>query len=245
MAKVVELITRSKNGAVARHAIIVDSAMPTQPVVIKASKGDATFELKDVASKVAPNQVLIKRVGKNLNIHLAADGDASDPDGIPHVVLEDYVSAGAAEIVGLAEDGLYHPYVPQEGAIAMQAANLTDGAFSYQSLGSPESLVPFHWPTAFSLPPFVGVGAVALFGALAPSESVAAAAGGSYVVRVAVYFDLVTEGASVKFYDENGKLLGETDQIGADGFAKITVSNGYKGKILAVVTDANLSLIHI
>ena len=97
MTKLVDLIVHYKSGAPRNTLATVAVGAPNgKPLVIKVSQDMGSFELTEVASKVAPNQVLIRRVGKNLHLHLAADGASADLEEEPTLVLEDYVTAGSA-----------------------------------------------------------------------------------------------------------------------------------------------------
>jgi hypothetical protein len=164
MKSIVQVIIKDKNGLVAEHSVASDAAKTGSQLVIKA-KGNVTYELKDIVQKYAPNQVLAKRKGKNLEINLDVDGNVIETGEMPDIVIENYYEESTSKLIGLAEDGNYYPYVPQEGETSLLTYNMPDGVFAYQSLGQLDTaIVGIPWlPT--------GLGALAVAG-------IAAAAGG-------------------------------------------------------------------
>jgi VCBS repeat-containing protein len=97
------------------------------PVRIVAQKG-VRYELQDEAKGkgAAPDQVRVKRVGKNLT--LMFDGSQK-----PDVVLEDFYAVGSANdgnlpvLAGLAENGSVYEYIPQDPALNSVTPALADG----------------------------------------------------------------------------------------------------------------------
>ncbi len=97
------------------------------PVRIVAQKG-VRYELQDEAKGkgAAPDQVRVKRVGKNLT--LMFDGSQK-----PDVVVEDFYAVGSANdgnlpvLAGLAENGSVYEYIPQDPALNSVTLALADG----------------------------------------------------------------------------------------------------------------------
>jgi VCBS repeat-containing protein len=97
------------------------------PVRIVAQKG-VRYELQDEAKGkgAAPDQVRVKRVGKNLT--LMFDGSQK-----PDVVVEDFYAVGSANdgnlpvLAGLAENGSVYEYIPQDPALNSVTPALADG----------------------------------------------------------------------------------------------------------------------
>ncbi|MBS1175140.1 MAG: hypothetical protein H6R05_1271, partial [Burkholderiaceae bacterium] len=103
-------------------------------LTIKAKNG-VNYELKDLGTQHAPEEVLLTRKGKNLLIKFKVEGEEFDKDAPADVVLEDYYDTEDSELIGLAENGEYYSYVPQEGDPSFLSSSLNDGMSSYQSLG--------------------------------------------------------------------------------------------------------------
>lgn len=97
------------------------------PVRVIAQRG-ARYELQDDAKAkgAAPDQVRVKRMGKNLN--LMFDGSQK-----PDVVLENFYAVaspgdgGLPVLAGLAENGSVYAYIPQDPALSSVTAALADG----------------------------------------------------------------------------------------------------------------------
>ncbi len=151
MNKLIELITHLNNGSEAKYLVAEDAGNTGKQLIIQANKNIKTYELKEVTSKFAPNQILAKRVGKNLHIHFGVDGKVEESSEAPDIILKDYYSDNFGKLIGLAEDGQYYPYVPQEYEVDLLAQNMADSAWSYQSLGTYDgiAIAPFLW----SMPP--------------------------------------------------------------------------------------------
>ena len=159
MAKLAELVTHLKNGSEVKYLVSDDAGNTGKQLVIQANKNIKTYELKEVTSKFAPNQILVKRVGKDLVIHMDVDGKAGESSEAPDIILKDYYSDNFGQLVGVAEDGNIYPYIPQEGEVTLLSQNMADSAFSYQSLGSYNGVVG----TDFNLSS-LGLGALLLGG---------------------------------------------------------------------------------
>lgn len=122
---------------------------------------------------VAPENITVKRVGKNLLVMLEGS-DASDPD----LIIEDFF-AKSGSLVGKAEDGAMYEYVATDGNSDHDAAALADGETSALALG--ESSVEsdggfalasgFEWsPALIALGGLAAIAAAAGLGFLAAKE---------------------------------------------------------------------------
>ncbi|WP_337264872.1 MULTISPECIES: Ig-like domain-containing protein, partial [unclassified Serratia (in: enterobacteria)] len=84
----------------------------------------------DQETGFAPENITVKRVGKDL--HVSLEGDSLDQ---PTVIIEDFF-LHSAELIGMAESGAYYPYISSDGdddnAVA---AMLLDGESSPLVLG--------------------------------------------------------------------------------------------------------------
>ncbi|HBO3685972.1 TPA: hypothetical protein L4T35_006006, partial [Pseudomonas aeruginosa] len=144
-----------------------------KPVRIKAIPG-GKYVLAEGDQGFAPENITLKRVGKNL--HVALEG--TDPDQ-PELIIENFYEY-EGQLVGMAEDATYHEYVAVDGDSDSDAAFLIDGATSAQALGTAE-LVGFGdglamlagsgFPTAA-----LGLGVLGLLGA---GAAIADGGGGS------------------------------------------------------------------
>ncbi|WP_449466932.1 Ig-like domain-containing protein [Stenotrophomonas humi] len=104
-----------------------------KPIRIKAIK-NGKYLLAENESGIAPENITVKRVGKNL--HVALEG--RDPDQ-PELIIEEFFS-NEGQLVGLAEDGAYHEYIAVDGNGDSDVAFLLEGASSPLALGSSELL---------------------------------------------------------------------------------------------------------
>ncbi|EFQ62747.1 hemagglutinin/hemolysin-related protein [Pseudomonas fluorescens WH6] len=140
------------------------AAKTGQPVRIKAVQG-GKYILGEGEKGIAPENITIKRVGKNL--HIALEG--SDPDQ-PDLIIENFEGTGG-QLVGIAEDGSYYPYISSDADQDRSAAFLYEGIESPQVLGA-QSLAGFgnglvagsgigwFWPA------LLGLGALGLLGGI-------------------------------------------------------------------------------
>ncbi|MEG1680522.1 MAG: hypothetical protein RR326_10535, partial [Stenotrophomonas sp.] len=99
-------------------------------VRIKATKG-GKYLLAEGEQGIAPENITVKRVGKNL--HVALEG--TNPDRA-ELIIEDFFG-NEGELIGLGEDGEYHEYIAVDGDIDNGAAFLTEGVSSPLALGYP------------------------------------------------------------------------------------------------------------
>ena len=135
-----------------------------QPVRIKAV-ANGKYVLAEGDKGLAPENITVKRVGKDL--HVALEG--TDPDQ-PQLIIEGFFDA-QGQLVGVAEDGAYHAYIASDAEQDHEAAFLMDGVSSPQVLGS-EELGGFDGLTAATAtgmgwfwPALLGLGALAVGGA--------------------------------------------------------------------------------
>ena len=104
-----------------------------KPVRIKAVP-NGKYVLAENEAGVAPENITVKRVGKNL--HVALEG--RDPDQ-PELIIEEFFS-NEGQLVGLAEDGAYHEFIAVDGNGDSDVAFLLEGVSSPLALGSGELL---------------------------------------------------------------------------------------------------------
>ncbi|CRL51644.1 Ig-like domain-containing protein [Pseudomonas sp. URMO17WK12:I11] len=133
-----------------------------KPVRIKAIK-DGKYILAEGENGFAPENVTVKRVGKNL--HVALEG--TDPDE-PELIIEDFFEH-EGQLVGMSEDSTYYEYVAVDGDHDSQVAFLIDGVSSAQALGA-NALTGFGAGLVMSsggiLPTYgLGLGALGALGA--------------------------------------------------------------------------------
>lgn len=92
-----------------------------QPVKIKAVAG-VRYQLEDVTTGFAPENIRAKRVGKDLRLSFEGSIESD-------VVIEDYyevMPAGYNGVIGQAESGRFYEYIPESasGASSVQALNM-------------------------------------------------------------------------------------------------------------------------
>ncbi|WP_342131735.1 Ig-like domain-containing protein, partial [Hydrogenophaga sp. OTU3427] len=145
MNKQLQWFVNGTNGERVVTTVNTDAGKAGKPLVVKAQSG-VTYELKDPLKGVAPDQMLVRRRKNDLEIVLAVEGRAEERDAPADIIVEDYFKADSTRLVGLAEDGQYYTYVPQEGEASLLSWNLANEAYSYHSLGySDASALPW-WP---------------------------------------------------------------------------------------------------
>ncbi|MGU5817642.1 Ig-like domain-containing protein [Aeromonas hydrophila] len=150
---------------------LVDSKEIRQELSLnKGSKGtipkiratpDAKFILADKETGRAPENITVRRVGKNLHLFIEGDEVAH-----PTVIIEDFFEYNC-ELLGMAEDSGYYAYVSSNGDDNVAGVlALQDGESSALALGG-EMLPGDVDRTSFGLVPWiVGGGLVAGAGAL-------------------------------------------------------------------------------
>ncbi|WP_406808088.1 Ig-like domain-containing protein [Enterobacter chuandaensis] len=123
---------------------------------------NAKYILAEGENGVAPENITLKRVGKDLFVLL----EGTDEDQ-PQLIIEGYFD-NPGELVGKGEDGQWHEYIATDGDDDHKAAFLLDGESSAQALGAGaiaalDGLAVAG--TAFS-PALLALGALAGIGAL-------------------------------------------------------------------------------
>ncbi|MHC9005619.1 Ig-like domain-containing protein [Enterobacter adelaidei] len=157
--KPVNIAVVDKNTIV--KADVLRSEKVGSAVKIKAIP-NAKYILAEGKNGVAPENITLKRVGKDLFVML----EGTDEDQ-PQLIIEDYFD-NPGELVGKGEDGQWHEYIATDGDDDHKAAFLLDGESSAQALGagaiaSLDGLAVAG--TAFS-PALLALGALAGLGAL-------------------------------------------------------------------------------
>lgn len=89
-----------------------------------------SYILAEGEKGVAPQNITVKRVGKDL--HVSLEGAGLDQ---PQLIIEDFYGSDS-QLVGMAEDGEYHEYVASDADAEHEAAFLMDGDSSAQVLAS-------------------------------------------------------------------------------------------------------------
>lgn len=148
MSREIMIIAKNKDGVVSNNIVKIG-----EHIVIKGTK-DTFYEIKDMATNRAPDQIYTKRFKNDLKLKINPKGGALDGMGEADVTIENYCANGNCEIVGVHETGEYYQYVPQSGDKGLMTTNIADGEFAYQSLGTVESS---SWGPA-SLLPLAGLG---------------------------------------------------------------------------------------
>lgn len=152
------------DGKTITQTVELSTAKNGQPVRIKAVKG-GHYILGEGEKGIAPENITIKRVGKDL--HVALEG--SDPNQ-PQLIIEDFEGSGG-QLVGIAEDGSYYEYISSDAEEDRSAALLMDGVSSPQVLGAQPltgfgdgltagSGIGWFWPA------LLGLGALGLLGGI-------------------------------------------------------------------------------
>ncbi|UQS17578.1 Ig-like domain-containing protein [Pseudomonas sp. HS6] len=106
-----------------------------KPVRIKAI-ADGKYILAEGDKGVAPQNITIKRVGKDL--HVALEGTDLNQ---PQLIIEGFFDA-QGQLIGVGEDGAYYEYISSDAEQDHSAPFLIDGMSSPQVLGS-EQMVGF------------------------------------------------------------------------------------------------------
>lgn len=126
MAKTYKILVNDGKGTDIQPVRVMQGG---EPVRMLAKRG-WRFELQDdiKGKSLAPDQVRIKRVGKNLTLMFDGSQRAD-------VVIEDFYAEntdkdkdnGSPKLVGTAENGGMYEYVPQDPAVSSMPAELKDG----------------------------------------------------------------------------------------------------------------------
>lgn len=97
-------------------------AAANQPVKIK-SQPAAKYLLVDETTGMAPDNIRAKRIGKDLSVSFSGS-NATD------LLITDYFENTVPDfnaLIGEAEAGVYHAYIPESGATSSTVASLSDG----------------------------------------------------------------------------------------------------------------------
>ena len=198
MANVYEIIVHNDTRIVENYAVTND----TGPITINAQNGER-YELLDPDTGFAPQQVLFKRDGDNLELHFGDDAADSNAD----VIIEGYYTLSIIpKFFGLAEDGDYYFFVPQTGLTEDFLEKLDDDDETHQSLGYEdiESGVMW-WPLALG---GAALAAVALSGG-SGDDNVIIPTGEDDEAPTVTFNDLITN-------DTTPQLTGTVDDPNAE-----------------------------
>lgn len=130
MAKTYKILVNDGKGTDIQPVRVVQGAGANGGPARLLAKRGWRFELQDdlKGKSLAPDQVRIKRVGKNLTLMFDGSQRAD-------VVIEDFYAEntdkdkdnGSPKLVGTAENGGMYEYVPQDPAVSSMPAELKDG----------------------------------------------------------------------------------------------------------------------
>lgn len=143
MGKEIVVIVKEGQNVISSNTVAEGSG---KPLVIKA-KSHQSYELKDITTGVAPDQIYVVRDGKNLKLKIGKKDKKSDDDA--DIIIEEYFEHDSS-LIGVAENGEYYNYIPQ-GA---------DPAASYYSLGG-ETIVESETDWLPIILGVLGAGAIA------------------------------------------------------------------------------------
>jgi len=107
------------------------SSSVSNPIVIQAQKG-VKYELKDMTTNTAPIKVMVKKVGKNLEVNL--DGDHN---GAPDLILENFFDISNTDMIGIDKTGTYYSYVAQSDGNIVSLNQIASGQEDLSMLGVP------------------------------------------------------------------------------------------------------------
>jgi VCBS repeat-containing protein len=127
MAKLYKVIVNAKGTEAKEVKVLQGASEKGNPVHIDVTR-DMRLELQDVAkgSNLAPDQVRLKRMGKNLWLYF----DGSD---VADVVLDDYYNndsdakGSPPVLAGYAENGEAYEYIPQDPEVSSLSGALKEG----------------------------------------------------------------------------------------------------------------------
>ncbi|GAF53124.1 hypothetical protein [Psychrobacter sp. JCM 18900] len=123
----------NKVETVAEHTVVLKDETPT---VIKAVNR-TNYELLDTTVNRAPNNVVTKRVDKNLHISFENDGQG------PDLIIEGFYDNADSALIGIAEDGSYYYYLPDTGDVTDYVTELQMGEAQSQSLAGDSQISPW------------------------------------------------------------------------------------------------------
>ncbi|MDU8925679.1 cell wall anchor protein, partial [Pasteurellaceae bacterium LIM206] len=125
----------------AKKVVASHNIEQNQSIVID-SRDKSNYQLIDDQTGFAPQNIIAKRIGKDLQITLE-DGNLT-----PDIVIKDYYGEGNTEevtnlIVGQHENGKIYAYVPESGEKPDAVSMLDDTDAAPQALGGDELVSPF------------------------------------------------------------------------------------------------------
>ena len=248
MASEIKILVHSEN-EVLQEVTLVEG----QTSALKA-QDNVTYELRNLDTNAAPEELVAKRNGDNLELYTAPDAAA------PIATIEGYfLLAAPSPLVGMAEGGDFYPFVPQSGEAAQLPWNLEDGDSSHQSLGydTQGSAVPW-WPILLA-------GLLLLGGGIA-AASKSSSSGGAEAPPVKVpskpevdgikngldengspnttVTGEATPGDKVVIKDKGGNTVGEADVEGDGSFTVVVqppLEDGEEYDVTAEDKDGNTS----
>lgn len=100
-------------------------------------EGQFNYELIDLDTGFAPQQIIAKRSGDNLEITF-------EDQTQPSLIIENYYN-DPKPIIGMAENGQYYAYIPQNGLDSSLISALEQNVLAAEVLGGPEFAAPFIW----------------------------------------------------------------------------------------------------
>ncbi|OOR85223.1 GA-like domain-containing protein, partial [Moraxella canis] len=162
--KTISLKLNTATQTVAEYTIITQDGSPT---VIQASN-KVNYELIDQATGRGPERILTKRVGQDLHISFENNADEAD------LIIEDFYNNLDSALIGLAESGDYHYYIPESGEVSDFVTRLELNDIEGQILGD-DSLVAPWWIEAGQ----AGRGALPWLAGLATAGVIGAASNNS------------------------------------------------------------------
>lgn len=99
------------------------------PLKVIARSG-ALYQLTEAATGFAPQQIQVRRKGKDLQISL----EQNSPDR-PDLIIENYFGVNNVMVVGQAENGQHYPFIPDTAREIHAIDKLADGSTITQVLG--------------------------------------------------------------------------------------------------------------
>lgn len=161
MANNIKILVHSEN------ELLQEISLTNEQTYTLKAQENVTYELKNTDKNTAPEEILVKRNGDDLELYTDANATA------PVAKIEGYfLLASVSPLVGLAESGEFYPFVPQTGNVNQLPWELKEGDSSYQSLGhdTPGSKVPW-WP--------ILIAGLLIGGGLAAASSSSSSGGGA------------------------------------------------------------------
>src|SRR5690625_4710979 len=133
MADQIKVLVHQEDGVVTEVLLTEGATEALQ------AQENVSYEFLNVESGVAPDELLVKRSGDDLEIFSAGVET-------PIATIEGYfLLAAPVPLVGAAENGEFYPFVPESGATYDMAWNLEDGESSAQGLGMENTGSPVPW----------------------------------------------------------------------------------------------------